>query len=320
MADQISLNDGRVYSGAIINADESFINIQIDDSTTAKIPHGLVQSVFFRYADVVYLLSGEEIKCKILNERFPNLHIINDKGMKLIKLVDLKRYFYNDTDSLTLNSLPQTGTQFNNEKSLQLIEKTFSQSIFLSISGGFAFVQGKKWQDNFLTSSSLLGVLIQAQAGLSPIKNVSAHLGFTYGLIDNTITSPDNQVALDGKISSNYYYIGFDYFPTFKNFLPQVKFSIGTDIGLYKLNGSIYSYSYREIDLSDLSAKIAYRPRVSARTFVSDRIAVYLNAGYFLVQDFSATVPADLQYEIKIPLSGWTLYVGANYHFPIKLW
>ena len=33
MADQISLTDGRVYDGAIINADEQYINIQIDDST-----------------------------------------------------------------------------------------------------------------------------------------------------------------------------------------------------------------------------------------------------------------------------------------------
>jgi hypothetical protein len=99
-----------------------------------------------------------------------------------------------------------------------------------------------------------------------------------------------------------------------------VKFSIGTDIGMYKLSGSIYTYSYREIDLSELSANIAYRPRIGARTFVSDRMVVYLNAGYFFVQDFSTEVPANLPYEIKIPLSGWTLNVGVNYHLPIKLW
>ena len=68
-ADSITLKDGRIYSGAIINADAIYINIQVEENTTVQVPHTLVESVTFRYADVVYLLSGTEIKCKILEEK-----------------------------------------------------------------------------------------------------------------------------------------------------------------------------------------------------------------------------------------------------------
>jgi hypothetical protein len=72
-ADQLKLSNGRIYEGAVIMSDNRSVSILISDTQQVKVPHSLIASVFFRYADQVYLLSGETIKCKVLDEKLPDL-------------------------------------------------------------------------------------------------------------------------------------------------------------------------------------------------------------------------------------------------------
>lgn len=313
-ADSITLKDGRIYSGAIINADAIYINIQVEETTTVQVPHTLVESVTFRYADVVYLLSGTEIKCKILEEKFPNLRMVTADGHAEIRLADLKRYFYNSADSLTIRALPETGPVFNNQKSFKEEKKLFKQSIYFDIAGGIIYPPGKEWQKNFITSNSLMGVLLQAQFGLTLINHVSVYFGYTYSQYDNT-----TEGELCSQINTGYYHGGVEYFNSF-NELPFFEFFIGGDIGLLQTWGNIYTYSYRNIDLKDGTASIAFRPKIGVRTDVTNNIDVSLNVGYFIAKEKSYNVPSVPDLKVNVPLNGWTFFASAKFHFPIKMW
>jgi hypothetical protein len=313
LADQVSLNDGREYDGAIIGSDANFINLQVDDTTTVRIPHGLVEKVFFRYADMIYMLSKEEIKCKIIEEEIPNLRIITAAGERLIKLVDIKDRWINITDSLIAPSLPLTGNIFNNEKSLRLIRQPFRQSLFLSLSGGIIYPPAQEWQDNFLTSISLTGVTAQGQIGVSLIENISVYFGYSFSQYDNTAGD------LESTLQTQYIHGGVKYSKAF-DFLPMIEFSVGGDLGLMSIGGELYSYSFRKLTLDNLTANIAYRPEVGARASIMDRLFIYLNFGYLVAQEFKTQVPEVPDTEIKIPISGVTIYAGITYHIPLKLW
>jgi len=313
-ADNITLKDGRIYSGAIINADAMYVNIQVEDTITVQVPHTLVESVTFRFADVVYLLSGEEMKCKILEEKFPNLRVVTIEGLQEIRLADLKRYFYNSADSLTVQFLPETGSVFNNEKSFKEEKKLFKQSVYLGITGGIIYPPGKEWQNNFITSNTLIGVLLQAQFGLCMINHVSVYCGYTYSQYDNT-----TEGELSSEVNTGYYHFGVEYYNSF-NEIPFIELYIGGDIGLLKASGNIYTYSYRNLELQDETASIAFRPKIGARTYVTKNIDVSLSAGYFIAQEKSFNVPSVPDLEIKLPLNGWTFFASANFHFPVKFW
>jgi len=115
-ADRVIIKDGKKYDGAILKSDESHVYLQVSDTIFSKIPHTLIQTLTFRFADMVYLLNGEEVKCKVLTRTVSDLNIVSETGLRTIKIVDLKRFFYNETDSLTISTLPSTSEVFNNEK------------------------------------------------------------------------------------------------------------------------------------------------------------------------------------------------------------
>jgi hypothetical protein len=313
-ADSVTLKDAKVYNGAIISSDIDFINVLVNDTTTVRIPHGLVQSVFFRYADMVYLLTGEDIKCKILEEKFPDMRLVTPEGLKVIKLVDLKRYFYSSSDSLVISSLPVTGALFNNQKSIARVEKPFRQSLSLSISGGIIYPTAEEWQQNFITSSSVVGAMIQGQIGLTLIEDLSVFGGYTVVEYDNT-TEGD----LNSAIKTTYYHLGVEYSYTFDS-LPFVDFLAGVDGGLIKISGNLYSYSYREVRLEDLSPNIAFRPILGIRTFIIERLGIYLKAAYLITQEQSVPIPEVENTAINIPLNGLTVFAGINFNVPLNLW
>jgi hypothetical protein len=310
-ADQLILGNGRIYEGAIVSADDRSVSIQISDTQQVRIPHSLISSVFFRYADRVYLLSGEIIKCKVLDEKLPELYIISENGPRQLKISNLKRYFYSEADSLSLISLPRTGSVFNNQKSINLIHTKIDRAIFISISGGILSVPAKSWNKDFITASTLLGLAVQAQIGLSLQKNLAIYAGYMYGRYKNT--AEGDLVAV---IRTGYLHLGVSYTHTF-DFLSGTDFCISADAGLLNLSGNLYTYSYRNITLDPLSAHIAGRILTGADIPLMKQLIAYLKAGYFFAQKFVVTVPAECSYDISIPLNGWTIIAGFSFYIPI---
>ena len=310
-ADQLHLSNGKTYGGAIIGADDRSVSIQISDTQQVRVPHSFISSVFFRYADRVYLLSGEVIKCKVLNEELPDLYIVSEQGPQQLKISELKRYFYNDADSLSISFLPPTGAVFDNKKSIDLMATRLDRAIFISLSGGIITVPGQTWQENFQTASSLLGLTGQIQVGLLLQRNLAVYGGYLHGQYSNT-TEGD----LDAEIRSGYLHLGVIY-KRFLDFLPGTGLLISADAGLLNLSGNLYTYSYRNLSLDEISANMAGRILIGAHTFIMTRLDAYLKIGYFFSQQFKLTVPAGRPYDINLPLHGWTILGGVSFYIPI---
>lgn len=310
-ADCVIVKDGTKYKGAILKSDDKQVYLQVSDTIFSRIPHSLVRTITFRYADMVYLLNGETIKCKVLTRSVTELNIVAENGPRTIKIMDLKRYFYNENDSLIITSLPQTGDVFNNEKSLSSMDTRMDKTIFFSLAGGAIYPDGKTWQKDFITANSLLGIFSQGQIGFTLVRNIAIYGGYMVNQYSNTAEND-----LQSEVNFGYYHLGVDYFHTF-DFLPGVNFSIGGDAGMVNLNGKIYTYSYRELDLSGLSPNIGFRLLIGARLFFLKQVSASIKAGYFSIQDFIINVPAEIEYDVTLPLSGWTIMFGASFHLPI---
>jgi len=307
-ADQVKLSAGKTYSGAITGADKRSVFIQISDTQTVKIPHSHVSSIFFRYADRVYLLSGEVIKCKVLTQIVPDLFIVSENGPRKLKISELKRYFYNDADSLSISYLPPTGAVFNNLKSIDLMNTELNRALFLSLSAGILSVPAQSWQENFITASSLLGLTGQAQLGFYLQRNLAVYGGFLYGHYKNTAEG-----NLKSEINSGYLHLGVTYYSRAFEFLPGTGFLVSADAGLLNVTGNLYTYSYRDIALDGLKPNIAGRILIGARTFLMSHFDAYLKTGYFFAQSFKLTVPAvQRPYDINLPLGGWMILGGIS--------
>ena len=311
IADRVTIRNGAEYDGAILKADDRLVYIQVSDTLFSKIPHSLIKAITFRYADMVYLLNGEKIKCKVLSKTVSELYIISESGPQSIKISDLKRYFSNERDSLNITSLPPTGDIFDNEKSVTLMDTKMDKTIFFSLSGGAIYPDGKAWQESFVTANSLLGMYGQGQVGFTLVKNIAFYGGYMICQYDNTAEND-----LQSDVNFGYYHLGMDYLHSF-DFLPGVDFSLGGDAGMVNLSGNIYTYSYRNLDLSGISPNIAFRFLLGARLFLMNQLAGYLKAGYFKAQDFTISVPAEIEYNVILPLSGWTIMAGASFYIPI---
>jgi hypothetical protein len=310
-ADRIIVKNGSSYDGAILKSENNMVYLQTSDTIYSRIPSSLISSILFRYADIVYLLNGEEIKCKVLTRTISDLNIITESGARTIKIVDLKRFFYNDIDSLLVKNLPPTGDVFNNEKTLSLLDTRMDKTIFLGVAGGVIYPNGKAWQDNFITATSLLGLFAQGQIGITFVRNIAFYGGYLYGQFGNTT---ENNLESDVNIA--YFHLGADYLHTF-DFLPGVNFILGGDVGLVNLSGNIYTYSYRNIDIGGITPNIGFRLSIGARLFFMKQMAGSLKLGYFKVQDFNVPVPAEIEYNVTIPVSGWTVIAGVSFHMPI---
>jgi len=202
-ADQVKLSDGKTYDGAVTGADDYSVFIQVSDTQAVKIPKAYISSICFRYADRVYLLSGEVLKCKVLDQRVPDLFIVSENGPQQLKISELKRYFYNDADSLWISYLPPTGAVFNNLKSIDLMDTELNRAIFISLAGGILSVPAQSWQENFITASSLLGLTGQVQLGVYLQRNLAVYGGFLFGHYKNTAEGD-----LESEMNSNYLELG----------------------------------------------------------------------------------------------------------------
>ncbi|TFH02835.1 MAG: hypothetical protein E4H13_00745 [Calditrichales bacterium] len=316
LADRLVLKGGNeTLQGAILKADSAHIYIQINDSTTRRIAHQDVASVFFRYADRLQTLSGDKIVCKVLSEDFPNLRIVTAVGKRLIRLIDLKWYFQEDADSLTILALPPTGPLFKNERILATIRPAFRQHMFIGFSGGMDFPPSNKWQEEFLTGSSPATLNGQVEVGLALFPSLSVRVGFSHSRFKDVAAS-----GLGNIINTQYYFAGVLFKPMVEFFPASMSVSLGSDIGLLDISGQIYTFSYRYLTLDNLSPNVAVRPFVEWKMNLSDRVSVLARGGYMFSQKFNVKSPAECNNEIYISVNGLIITAGFTYQFPVQVW
>ena len=191
------------------------------------------------------------------------------------------------------------------------MDTALDKTIFMSIAGGALYPDGDAWQESFVTANSLLGLYGQGQIGFTLVRNIAVYGGYMAAQFDNSAEDD-----LQSEVNLAYYHLGVDYLHEF-DFLPGINFSLGGDIGMTKLSGNIYTHSYRNLELDNLSSNIAFRILVGARLFFMKRLAAFLKVGYMGVQDYNITVPAEPEYQLILPLSGWTLLAGASFYISI---
>jgi hypothetical protein len=309
-ADTIETHNGEKHDGIVIESTSKYVKFQLDDSTYIRIVHDDIKSIFFTFADAVYLLSKQTIKCKILEEIYPQLKVITSEGIKHYRYNEIKRYFYNDLDSLYITSLPPTTYSFNNDKIKLFKQSTFSKNIFVGIRGGINSISIKEWEDNFLSSEAVLGFEGGIKVGYSLFEKFNITLGYEYGRYRSTI-----QGDLENSFNTNFIYLSPSYLEKFV-FSYIFYAGLALDVGLFKSNGNLYLYSYRNIDIEDQAFNIAVRPKIILRFPVSNNFLIDLDAGYLFAKSNEIDIPVKSVKTFPVSFNSFSLKFSVCYQFP----
>jgi hypothetical protein len=310
-ADQVKLLDETCLEGKIISADQNYIYLQLTDTTTAKIPHALVHSVFFNYSDLLYLQSGEVIECKIIDRTLTELKIVTGQGVQPIKLIDIKRYFYNTADSLLVPLLPPTGNIYNNQKIFEQ-QKTISGKYLLAgINSGFTGIPAEKWNDSFITTSNLLGFSAGIRADYTLRSDLLGSAGLEYTWIKNTSDE------LRSTVRRYFFYLGLAYMKNF-SLIRSISVLAGIELGINHFQGNIYSFSYRNITIDKSGIKLGLRPYLGAQTNLTSRLVSRIQIGYLLGQPLDIQPGPEYLKKIDIGYAGPFLLFHLFYEFSIS--
>jgi hypothetical protein len=309
-ADEVVLQNGTRYDGKITSADQDYIYLQLTDTTTAKIPHSLVKSVFFTYSDLAYLRSGKVIECKIIDEVLPDLLIVTEQGPATIKIVELKRYFYNAADSLLIPFLPATGKFFNNQKVFELKKNISGNYLILGLNAGAVNLPAKEWNNSFITAPKLLGFSAGLNIGYSLKPNLLSNLGFEYSWY------PNNYQEFSSTVRRYFLYFGFTYMKKL-SIMHDMYFSLGIDVGINFLQGNIYLFSYRDIDIQNTTSKPAIRPYLALQKSITNRFITRVQLGYLLGSPFTLQPQPAYLKKINIGYDGPFFMFNFYYQFPL---
>jgi len=310
LADHITLNDGTKYEGSIVNATQTHVIMQINDSTVIQIPQARIDNLFFSKADHIILLNNQTIKCKILEEVFPNLLFVTEEGIQKEPIINIKRYFYNEVDSLELSALPPTGNLFDNKVSFREKPKNIRQNFFVNINGGIASPPSNNWKKDFLTAADIFGIQIGGSAGYFVSNNLSVGLGADFITYDNK-----SEGNLASSLKTSFIYVTASYFANFE-FLYFIDFFAGVDFGIFNTTGNIYTYSFREIKIDD-SGAIAFRPKIGASYRVTSNLIVNAEGNFIVAKSGNIPYPVLGFEDISIEFNGPLFKAGVTYLFSL---
>ena len=302
LSDIITLTDGSKVNGRILSSTERYVRIRREDSRSAQILHSEIKSIFFTWADMVYLSSGEKLKCKIVNRSEPDLLVVSTKGLQRIPLTNIKMYFYHSAEDLEVTELPITGPDFKNEKPFPT--KGLSNTIYFGLNGGAHWPPIKKWKKEFMSPAWLFTG--GAKVGYYLTKSLSIGGGFEFDTYRQT-----HYENIDTRYSTYYFYGSVEYAQRIeKN--PASYVFIGTDVGLFKTRGTLYLYSYRDIEFN--VNNIAFMPRIGARTFGNQHISFSIEMAYLFAKSGSIDIPLVVEDTLVIDFSGFKLFFGIFYY------
>jgi hypothetical protein len=302
-ADQVIFQDETRSDGKICSADQDYIYLQTDDTTIIKIPQQNVRSVFFSYSDLVYLQSGKVIECKIVDRSITELIVVTDQGLLPVKLVELKNYFFNAADSLTVPYLLYPGDIFDNNEIYIKDKRILGKYILLGINGGFTFAPSAEWKDSFYEGKEPMGFIQGLELEYSLQSHLIVYLGYDYIEYSN-ITND----LLPSLIKRHFIIVGLTFKHPFSS--PRHSYySAGLGIGFNSLLGRSHPYprgdddsTYKSVSLEDLGTKMAIKTYVEAEAFIALRVILRLQFSYLLAMPFDLGPGLDYNYPKKMML------------------
>ena len=315
-ADEVFLQNGTKYAGKIISADQNYIYLQLTDTTTAKIPHALAKSVFFNYSDLVYLLSGEVIECKIVNEIITDLLIITTQGPVTIKVVNIKKYFYNTADSLLIPFLPPTGKVFNNQEILEPPKEIFRKHLLLGFNTGISFTPAAEWEGSFYKGKDPLGFTTGVIVEYPLQSYLITHLGYEYILYKNI-----SKEYLPAQIHRYLFFGGLAY--KHKFLVPRHSYySVGISIGSNWIKGSHQiSGSHPDITLNTLDnmgSRVAVRTYLAVEAFIWGQLMLRFQYTYMFMKSFHYQPTPNYPEKINLDFSGPALGISLFFQIPLS--
>ncbi len=299
--DIIKLTDGSKVEGRILNADERYVNIRKNEGRKVQVLHNKIESIIFTWADMIYLESGETLKCKIVQRIENNLRVVASDGPRMVPFENIKMYYYHTAQHLEIPELPETGPEFKNEK--PFLPNNLAHEIFIGIHGGVHWPSLSNWKKDFL------GVVFQYSGGIKAgfylNGNISIGAGITLDFYDYT-----HYEDLDSHIKTLFYYGGIEYAIQIGKKSGAYAF-IGVNTGLFQTTGTCYLYSFREIALKSIN--MAFMPRIGARAFLNRNLSVGIEAGYLLGK--SGSIATGLVNDLTIKFNGFSTFLNILGYF-----
>jgi len=319
-ADQVMLQDGTKYEGKITSADQDYIYLQLADLTSTKIPRSFVKTVFFTYSDLLYLNTGEIIECKIVNQTITELIIVTGQGPSVLKIIDVKNYFFNAGDSLQIPVLLPTGTIFDNKEIFRKYKEISGKYILLGINAGITYVPATKWETSSMKGLLSFGFI----KGLSLEYPLSTHL-IAHLSYDCNEYSNNYNYYLPSLIKSPLILLGLVSKHPFSS--PRNSYySAGLGIGFNSLVGKSDPWIINfpdtvqlHISLKELGMKMAIKAHLETEVFITVRVVLRLQLSYLFAMPFDLEPGLDYDFHKKISLdfSGPALTLHLLYQIPL---
>ncbi len=183
IADSITLENGQVYNGLIINATDSKVSIKLDKAGAAFdsklrvheiiyiFPKNKVIVFMFSRADIVSLKSGKEIDCKVISESINNIIIVNKEGLGSLSKVNIDEIRYNESNKLEVFMMPKTGKNFTNIDILPSYISGYKNSTYFKIHLGtqIAHIENKSPKYDFNSDVAVVKRGIEIGYLISPL-------------------------------------------------------------------------------------------------------------------------------------------------------
>jgi len=256
-ADTLYCIKDQVFTGIITKSTETHIHIK-DKNTSDIIPKTAVIKVLFSRADIILFNNNDSLKCKIVKKQDESINIINERGILSFHENEIRSLKYNESDTLTVKTLPVTGEVFVNKPPDAYHSFKFKRSYYLQFSPGYHTCKSKfRVPEGTQKVNSVEGLKIGGEVGFAFTDTISAGLGIETFLPDDYV----NKTNFDNAISYTFLYLSskISYRPLN---ISVVSYFAGIDLGLL--------YATEEIllplgqTLKANSSGIAYRIKVGS--------------------------------------------------------
>lgn len=313
-SDTITLIDGSRIEGRVLNSTEGYVYIADKDSTIHHIRHNQIKSVYFSWADVIYLSSGNTIKCKIINSVSSNLHVLTEEGLQIIHFSEIKMYFYHSAEGITTPDLPITGSDFKNQKAFR--PKGLKHSLY------FGFHYGNNlspYKSERRLSNSELDLDIGIKGGYYLTNSISFGGGFKYAKY-----CFDNYLNLQSLFSTINLHGDLEYSVRVEKRPASYAF-IGLNIGVFNVYGQIFcTYIDPESHKDDpilLVKEITFNkksyaliPHIGVRTFLEKRISVGLEIAFLFENSEPIQIPLEFMDDLITNFRRFYFSINMSYH------
>jgi len=316
-ADIIVTPDGTVYKGTIVSADDSVVVIKIGTTETAVTRSSII-AIHFSSADVIYLISGEEITCKIASKDRDNVIVAAADGMRSIPNSSIEKVRYNFRNDLKVTNLPRTDSHFSNI-SAERSYKENGKSVFLMFHLDAHYASLNDWSKQFYSTNGqpveTSGLIWGAEIGYAASDRIALCVGAESF---STPTLTINQTSPSFEDYAGYTFIyGSVHFGGRPKTLPELFIYGGIDLG--SLTGKEVVKNFNGIDFEGGNTKFAQRFKAGMQYMTSNRFSITSEIGYLAANVKEVEVLGNVVPNYSLDFSGLFIRAGFSYHIPLTI-